>query len=83
VASIQRNQQRISVAKGDVEVPSKLVEDVFAPGLALRLGHHILYLMQVRSASMHRPRLGAQNQRIQRKRALGAGVRRSAWVECA
>ena len=67
----QRLQQSVVVAKGDIQVPTPLVEDVFAPDLALRTGHHILYLMQVRAACLHRGK-AVQNHRFRRKKAFGA-----------
>jgi len=72
VAVRQGNQQSFTVAKGDAEIPSRLAEDLFAPDLALRTGHHILYLMQVRAALVHRPKAGFRTAAIRRKRALGA-----------
>ena len=47
-------KQIITVAKGDVDVPTALVEDLFAPNLALRTGHHILYLIQFSAAQRRR-----------------------------
>ena len=72
MAVTQGNQQSFTIAKGDVEIPSRLAEDVFAPDLSLRLGHHILYLMQVRAALVHRPKSGIRRTVPRRKRALGA-----------
>ena len=63
--------QSYSAVKGDAATVGALIEAIFAPTLALRLGHHELYLMQVRAARLHR-RKAARSGRIRRKRALGA-----------
>ena len=72
MAVTQRNQKSFTAAKGDAQIPSRLSEDLFAPDLALRLGHHILYLMQVRAALVHRPKAGIRTAVVRRKKALGA-----------
>ncbi len=72
MAVFENNQQSFTVAKGDAEIPSRLAEDLFAPDLSLRLGHHVLYLMQVRAELVHRPRVRRRTTATRRKRALGA-----------
>jgi hypothetical protein len=50
----QRLQQNHLIGKGDRPIPRDLIKDFLAPDPALRTGHHILYLMQVRASLLHR-----------------------------
>jgi len=59
------------ISKSTNRAPSQLEEDVLAPDLSLRFGHHILYLMQVRAAELHRQRTSGARPVIYGKRALG------------
>jgi hypothetical protein len=66
--------QTTALPAGAIWAPAQLEEDVFAPDLSLRIGHHILYLMQVRAAELRRRRAASRKSVTYGKRALGGAL---------